>query len=75
MARFGRSSCAGLSGEDWLLWLEGRDPTGFDWRKHGRALLDLPYAPAGAGTNADSLHRLIDASLLWVVASKERKNV
>lgn len=45
MARCGRDTCAGLTGEDWLAWLRSNDPQGFDWSQQGRALLEIPYAP------------------------------
>lgn len=67
MARLGRSSAAGLSGERWLSWLREHDPAGFDWNRHGHPLLTLPYAPPGSDT-ADSrqLRLLIDAAFPWV---------
>jgi len=75
MARFGRAACAGLAGETWLRWLEDRDPTGFRWNDRGRILLDLPYAPPEVVSDPKALHPLIDAALIWAVASKERKHV
>ena len=74
IARCGRAACAGLSGEDWLAWLERNDPQGFDWRNEGQILLSLPYAPE---TRVDSvqvaqLERLIDAALKWVAAAVEK---
>jgi hypothetical protein len=69
MARYGRSTCAGLSGEEWLDWLQNKDPTGFDWRTKGLPLLDLPYAPPGQTATA-TLRPLIDAALVWLAAGK-----
>ena len=76
MARFGRAACAGLFGPPWLAWIEARDPTGFRWSAQGQLLLDLPYAPPGRDEeHSDQLHQLINAALIWVVASKEPKGV
>jgi len=75
MARYGRASCAGLSGRGWLDWLHAKDPTGFDWRNKGGVLLDLPYAPEGYQGDAEALQQLIDAALLWTVAAKEPSDV
>jgi len=75
MARFGRAACAGLAGETWLHWLEARDPTGFRWQDKGQVLLDMPYAPPGLDADPKTLQPLIDAALIWAVASKERKHV
>lgn len=73
MARHGRNACAGRHGEDWLAWLAEQDPKGFDWRAHGRLLLAAPYAPP-ARTEADlnTLLRLIDAAMEWVVAGRPK---
>jgi hypothetical protein len=68
MARFGRRSCAGLTGNDWLEWLRKHDPHGFDWTTEGRLLLELPYAPPGARVQPILVHDLINAALGWVEA-------
>lgn len=65
MARFGRPACAGLTGNDWLDWLEAHDPHGFPWRERGRMLLDAPYAPFSQIDEAQ-LRALIDAVASWV---------
>jgi hypothetical protein len=69
MARFGRMSCAGLHGDEWLAWLAEHDPKGFDWRTRGRLLLETPYART-ARPEADraALLALADATLEWVLA-------
>jgi len=71
MVRYGRMACASLTGEDWLHWLDAKDPAGFRWSERGRILIDLPYAPPRdqvrtAGTDPDSLRTLIEAVLPWL---------
>ena len=66
MLRYGRASCAGLSGEAWLAWLARHDPRGFDWCAEGRMLLEAPYAPGHPPVDVARLQRLIDAALAWV---------
>jgi Domain of unknown function (DUF4381) len=65
IARCGREACAGLAGVAWLDWLSANDPAGFDWRKAGKPLLVLPYAPAGTAGDADTLRTLIEAAIPW----------
>jgi hypothetical protein len=65
IARCGREACAGLTGPAWLDWLSANDPAGFDWRKAGRPLLTLPYAPPGTAGDADALRPLIEAAIPW----------
>ncbi len=74
MARHGREACAGLTGDEWLVWLQARDPSGFDWNDRGRLLLELPYAPTGSPEQNDALGHLIDATQRWVFAKKEFKH-
>ena len=65
----------GLSPDE-VAWIEARDPTGFRWSAQGQILLDLPYAPPSRDEeHNDRLHQLINAALIWVVASKEPKGV
>jgi len=73
MARLGRDACAGLTGSDWLAWLRGNDPKGFDWSQRGRALLEVPYAPPGDSRQAQELLTLIDATYDWVEVEERRK--
>ncbi len=65
IARHGRASCAGLVGEEWLLWLKQNDPKGFDWVSQGRILLDLPYAPPRRESASADLRCLIGAAEQW----------
>ncbi|MGA7981499.1 MAG: DUF4381 domain-containing protein [Chromatiaceae bacterium] len=74
MARLGRDSCAGLTGSDWLEWLHGHDPNGFDWTQRGRVLLHAPYAPPGKAGAAEEIAALIDAAYDWV-AAEDKKHV
>jgi hypothetical protein len=66
IARCGRDTCAGLSGEAWLQWLSLNDPRGFDWNEQGRLLLELPYSPYDPQVSRQDLLQLIDAALEWV---------
>lgn len=66
MAASQREACAGLSGQAWLDWLSDHDPAGFDWREHGRLLIDAPYAPPGIEVDPDDLRRLLDAAGAWI---------
>jgi hypothetical protein len=76
MARLGRDACAGLTGEDWLAWLGGNDPKGFDWPRQGRLLLDVPYARRGTISHSQELLLLIDAAYDWVeVEDRKKKHV
>jgi hypothetical protein len=74
IARLGRESCAGLTGEDWLDWLGGHDPKGFDWTRRGRVLLSAPYAPPAKADRPEELLALIDAAYDWV-ATEDKKHV
>jgi len=73
MARLGRDVCAGLTGQDWLAWLQGNDPRGFDWSREGRALLEVPYAPPADVKRSQELFMLIDAAYGWVELVERRK--
>lgn len=79
MARLGRHTCAGLTGTDWLAWLDANDPNRFDWGARGHLLLDAPYAPPyappsdlGAGTRRADLIALIDAAHDWVASEQPK---
>jgi hypothetical protein len=73
MARLGRDACAGLSGEDWLAWLGGNDPKGFDWQQQGRLLVHAPYAPPGDLGRSRELLLLIDAAYDWVEVEDRKR--
>lgn len=75
MARCGRQHCAGLQGEIWLAWLKRNDPAGFDWLKHGRVLLDLPYAPDGYAAPPATWRRLLAATERWIFADAKQEPV
>ena len=71
MARYGRVTCASLTGEAWLHWLEAHDPAQFAWIERGRVLIDLPYAPPReqtriTGADPDNLCVLVQAALPWL---------
>lgn len=66
VARCGRQACAGLHGENWLAWLESRDPDRFAWSRHRALLLEMPYAPPGGpGDSRDGLKTLVAAARVW----------
>lgn len=67
MARWGRESCAGLNGAEWLAWLTAKDPAGFPWEVRGKLLATAPYSPPGDLGERDLL-ALIDATYSWVSA-------
>lgn len=67
IARCGRHVCAGLTGPAWLDWLAENDPAGYDWRKQGQVLLNLPYAPPNSLESKEILIELTDAALAWVI--------
>ena len=71
IARFGRDGCAALSGHEWLEWLRDHDPNRFDWPRHGKLLLELPYAPTQEGKQTPALEQLIGAAMQMVSASRE----
>ena len=72
MARYGRQSCAGLTGRDWLNWLQDHDPQGYNWADRAGLLLDLPYAPPGyASGEVAQLLEMIDATQNWVARDAE----
>lgn len=69
MARHGRAACAGLNGDDWLDWLSEHDPSGRDWRRDGRLLIEAPYAPPRPSDKRRAeLERLLDAVQDWITA-------
>jgi len=76
MARLGRAACAGLTGPDWLAWLDANDPNRFAWAERGRMLLEVPYAPPrdkGTAEHRGDMIVLIDAAHDWVAAEAPKK--
>ncbi len=72
MARHGRPGCAGLVGQEWLAWLERRDPNGFRWTERGRVLIELPYSPPRRRSPVVAFEPLLKAAEDWVHADKWR---
>lgn len=66
LRRFSREECAGLMGEDWLKWLTVQDPKGFDWKKNGELLIDVPYAPKDTVLSTKQVQEVIQATRNWV---------
>lgn len=73
IARTSRQQCAGLTGLAWLQWLRTHDPKGFDWEQHGRLLMELPYAPARSGIQAQRVSVLITATAAWIESAEIKK--
>lgn len=69
VARCGRETCAGLSGEAWLQWLTVNDPRSFDWNAHGGLLEQLTYAPPSDQNHRPQLEQMIKAAIDWTNAA------
>lgn len=66
IARYGRRSCAGLWGNDWLHWLQLHDPGRFQWLDKGRQLVSSSYAPPDEVIDTDLLKQMLNAAMRWV---------
>ena len=66
MAHSGRRETAGLTGDDWLVWLATHDNSGFDWEQRGQLLLTAPYMPPALAVARDELAALIVAARHWI---------
>lgn len=64
--RYGRMTCAGLSGQAWLDWLTTHDPQGFDWRQAGRILVELPYQPTTTTIARHPIEKIHQAMCAWI---------
>jgi hypothetical protein len=71
IARFGRSDCASLTGEEWLAWLAETDPNRVEWDARGAVLLRLPYSKEGTAEDARAVDDLIYAAIRLVGNSRE----
>lgn len=65
VARFGRTSCAGLHGSAWLEWLTQHDPGKFNWVNDGAELTTVTYAPPDISVSTQQVLGMIDAALEW----------
>jgi hypothetical protein len=76
IARGGRFQVAGLSGDDWLHWLERNDSTRFNWTTRGQLLLQAPYMPPDRKVERREVARLVLAAQRWVdtVIPADRKS-
>jgi len=70
MARSGRRTAAGLTGENWLHWLAERDRSNFDWEHRGGVLLQAPYMPPEMTVERAELAALIRAAIRWIDATQ-----
>jgi hypothetical protein len=68
MARSDRRQAAGLTGDDWLQWLNQHDTSRFDWEKRGQMLLTAPYMPPTMEVQRKELAALISAASRWIDA-------
>lgn len=67
MTIYGRQSCAGLTDQAWLNWLEQHDPKAFRWSDYEATLLRLPYQNAPtAQTQPAQLRILLKALQPWL---------
>ena len=66
MARSGRRAAAGLTGDDWLQWLNANDNSRFDWEVRGQMLLTAPYMPPAMEVQRKELGALISAASRWI---------
>ena len=66
VTRLGREQAAGLTGEDWLAWLQQQDPASFAWQEKATVLITVPYAPPGyASVSQEQVIKLINTALNW----------
>ncbi len=70
MARSGRRTAAGLTGENWLHWLAQQDSSNFDWAQRGEILLQAPYMPPAMAVERKELAALIRATMRWIDATQ-----
>ncbi len=65
--KYGRKSCAGLEGANWLNWLTRHDPDNFDWEHNGKILIKAPYMPPNTAQDKDKFDfaPLIKAAKKW----------
>jgi len=66
MQRYGRHTCASLTGERWLAWLTEHDPQGFNWLQAGQFLVKLPYQPLPLVIHEQQLQILYQAVKVWI---------
>jgi len=67
LRRYGRKTCAGLEGKDWLYWLKEHDPKGFDWPDKAEIIIEAPYMPDQAVVKSNlDFDALFKAAERWV---------
>lgn len=67
MALYGREACAGLTDQEWVQWLQQRDPKAFNWQAYAPLLLHLPYQDrANHPAEQRHLRMLIKATTAWL---------
>jgi len=70
MVHSGRQQTAGLTGDNWLLWLTEHDNSGFDWEQQGQLLITVPYMPPTLSVERSELASLIGAATRWLRVSR-----
>lgn len=74
--KYGRTACAGLSGEAWLTWLTDHDPNKVNWHDYHAFLLELPYHVTEENTpNTAELQQLATAVYAWIEEGELKKDV
>ena len=74
VTRLGREQAAGLSGKEWLQWLQQQDPENFLWEEKAQALITTPYAPPGYSlVSEEQVMLLISSALNWAKYDRKKQ--
>lgn len=69
MQRYGRETCASLTGTRWLAWVAQHDPKQFDWVQQGRILIELPYMSPEVQIDIEQINMIYQAVGDWITHS------
>lgn len=61
-----REACAGLTGQQWLQWLQQHDPRSYAWSTQGQVLIQQQYMPEIANYDLAQIRDIITAAKQWV---------
>lgn len=64
--QYGRTTCASLSGKEWLEWLTRHDPAGFNWADSGELLVRITYMPPDVQLDESQVGELAAAVRRWI---------